>query len=263
MVSDPLLFPDVVGLVPAAGEATRMGDLPCSKEVLPLGYERTEGGVPRAVTGLGRLLRSFAASGIRRGLVVLRPGKWDIPERIRNGGDFGVDVVYRVLTETGSVVETLVGAGSFLQGHRVALGFPDIVYAPADSFAALCRRQEETDAAVVLGLFPCREPERSDMVELDERGRVRAVHVKGPDRGLDWAWGQAVWDRRFTELLRTASGAGGERELYPGDVVQRALEEGFPVDSVRFPEGVFLDAGTPEGMKRAAAWLESGGEPET
>lgn len=239
-----------------------MGELPCSKEVLPLGYERSGADVPRAVTGLGRLLRSFAGSGIHRGIVLLRPGKWDIPERIQDGEAYGMEIAYRVLPETESVVETLVGAEPFLEERRVALGFPDIVYAPADSFVALIRRQEQTGAAVVLGLFPCREPERSDMVELDEDGGVRAVHVKVPDRGLDWAWGQAVWDPRFTELLRRGARTGGEREPYPGDVVQRAIEAELPVEAVRFPEGVFLDAGTPEGMRRAARWLRATGELE-
>ncbi len=35
---------DVVGLVPAAGEAKRLGKLPCSKELFPVGFHRVGDG---------------------------------------------------------------------------------------------------------------------------------------------------------------------------------------------------------------------------
>lgn len=255
---------DVVGLIPAAGLATRLGVLPCSKEVLPLAYRRDPDGSPRAVSGLDRLLGSFAASGVERAIILLRDGKWDIPAWVGDGRGHGVDVAYRVLPSTGSVVETLLAAMPFLEGCRAALGFPDIVYRPRDSFASLAREQESSGAAVVLGLFPCDAPSRSDMVEVDDMGRVLSVRVKEPDVGLRWAWGQAVWDARFTEImgrLRLDSGPR-EGELYPGHAVQRALDDGLPVRGVRFDDGVFLDTGTPEGLDRAMEWLEDEDEDE-
>lgn len=249
---------DVVGLIPAAGFATRLGALPCSKEVLPLVYRRDPDGAPRATSGLDRLLSSFAASGVERAIVLLRHGKWDIAARVGDGREHAVEVAYRVIPSTGSVVETLLAATPFLEGCRVALGFPDIVYRPRDSFARLAREQESSGAAVVLGLFPCDAPSRSDMVEVDEGGRVLAVRVKEPDVGLRWAWGQAVWDARFTELMGRLRVEPGPRvgELYPGHAVQRALDEGLPVRGVRFHDGVFLDTGTPEGLEKAMEWLE-------
>ena len=252
---------DLVGLAPAAGLATRLGDLPGSKEILPLVYRPGPDGSARAVTGMDRLLRSFAVGGASRALVLLRRGKGDIPEWIGDGLEHGLDVAYRVLPRSESVVETLLAARPFLGGARAALGFPDIVYRPDDTFAHLARRQEESRAAIVLGLFPCEAAERSDMVEIDERGRVLSIRVKQPDTGLRWAWGQAVWDRRFTDLLARFHADPGPLagELFPGHAVQRALDEGLPVQAVPFEDGVFLDTGTPEGLERAREWLEREG----
>ena len=250
---------DLVGLVPAAGRATRLGPLPGSKEVLPLAYRRAPGGGLKMETALDRLLGSFATSGIRRSLVLLRQDKWDVPAWIGRGTDRGVEVAYRIVGDTASSVETLDAARPFLGADdRAALGFPDIVYHPPDTFARLAAAQTSTGAAVVLGLFPCDAPERSDMVEVAPDGAVLGVRVKQPDAGLRWAWGQAVWDRRFTDLLsRTLREAGDHPgELYPGHVVQRALTEGLPVRAVAFEDGVFLDTGTPVGLRKAVAWLE-------
>jgi glucose-1-phosphate thymidylyltransferase len=35
---------EVVGVIPASGWATRMGHLPCSKEILPIGFHASESG---------------------------------------------------------------------------------------------------------------------------------------------------------------------------------------------------------------------------
>jgi glucose-1-phosphate thymidylyltransferase len=41
------------------------------------------------------------------------------------------------------------------------------------------------------------------------------------------------------------------RELPIGDVIQAAIAAGLPVEAEVFPEGSYLDVGTPDDLKRA------------
>ncbi len=62
----------------------------------------------------------------------------------------------------------------FVGDALVLFGFPDILFEPADAFLRLREQAGRSDAAVVLGLFPAREPEQVDMVDVDPTGRIAA-----------------------------------------------------------------------------------------
>ncbi len=250
----------VVALIPAAGRAERLGELPCSKEILPVAPHLGDSNSPFASRPVCEfLLEALATAGIRRGYVILRPGKWDIPEHLERF-ELELDLAYLILDDSPSVPHTLDFAFRFVKEHRVALGFPDIVFHPQQAFAELLTRQESTKADIVLGLFPTDQGARSDMVELDAKGKIRRIVIKQPDSGLEYMWSIAVWTLRFTrflhEYLRTVDATGKDRgasgrELFVGDVVQAALEDGLSSEAVLFPEGRLLDVGTPEGLRQA------------
>ena len=246
----------VVALIPAAGLATRLGRLPHSKEIHPVGVSP-----PRAVCEF--LLASLVAAGIQLGYVILRPGKWDIPEHLE-GLDLAIDLAYLTIEDSPSVAHTLDRAYRFIAGRRVALGFPDIVFQPQDAFQQLLERQEATAAPVVLGLFPTDQGPRSDMVELDDDGRARRIVIKQPGTELRFMWSIAVWTPRFTDYLhrylerpapaREAAG-GRRRELFVGDIVQAAIDDGLEVQTVVFADGSVLDVGTPASLRLAERQL--------
>lgn len=254
---------DVAALVPAAGAATRLPGLTGSKEVLPLGPAgRGAGGRPRAVCEL--LLDDLEAAAVPVAYVVLRPGKWDIPELLSQRAGRRPELAYLTVADSPSVPHTLDAARPFVAGRRVALGFPDIVLRPAGAFARVLERQEATGADLALGLFPTRHPERADMVALDPAGRVERLAIKPRETDLEHTWSIAVWTPRFTRFLHELLGrrreavAGGGRELYVGDVIQAALEEGLEAEAVVFAHGDSLDVGTPEGLALARAELAGG-----
>ena len=250
----------VVGLVPAAGSADRLGKLPCSKEILPLGFRRGSDGEPRPRAVCSYLLESFARAGVVRAFVLLRQGKWDIPALLGSGCDFGMRLAYLALEPTASVPETLDRAYPFIAEATIALGFPDILIQPDDAYATLLHRWAETGAEVALGLFPTDRSWKTDMVDLDNRDRVRRIVIKQPDSGLLFTWSIAVWGPDFSRYLHDFlrhRGAGGERELYVGDVIQAAIDDGMHVAATRFPEGSFLDIGTPEDLRQATARFAS------
>lgn len=250
---------DPVGLVPAAGRALRLAGAPgveaagTSKEVLPVGGP--DGDTRPAAA---HLLNAFARAGIRQAYVVLRAGKWDVPEVLGQGPET-LDLAYLVLRESSSVAETLDAAYPFVRSRRVALGFPDILFRPADAFLPVRERQEATGADAVLGLVPTDRPDKADVVEADAGGRVRRLTIKPPGLAPPaFTWIAAVWGPAITERLHeevaVARKTPGERELYPGDVLARAIEDGLRIEAVTFPEGTHLDIGTAEDLERARHW---------
>jgi glucose-1-phosphate thymidylyltransferase len=260
----------VVALIPAAGRATRLSGLPCSKEIYPVGASRPkEGGPPRPKAVCEYLLEALATAGIQEGFVILRPGKEDIPEHL-HGLELDIELTYLTIEDSPSVAHTLDHAYSFLPGKRVALGFPDIVFQPQDAFRRILERQQATGAPVVLGLFPTDQGPRSDMVELDDEGRARRIVIKQPGTDLRFMWSIAIWTPRFTDYLHQflesppltrEDMSGLARELFIGDVVQAAIEDGFEVETVVFGEGKTLDVGTPESLRLAASLLADRSPP--
>ncbi len=256
---------EVVGLIPAAGRADRLGALPCSKEIFPLGFRADAGGIERPRPVCGRLLESLARAGVSRAYILLRKGKWDVPALLGDGVELGLPLAYLALEPTASVPETLDRAYPFIAEATVALGFPDIVVEPGDAYRPLLRRLRLTDAAVVLGLFPTDQSWKADMVELDDRRpgpptqKVRRIVIKQAETALRFTWSIAVWGPEFSRYLHDfvadgrAGNTGNPGETYVGDVIQAAIDDGMTVLGERFEDGSFLDVGTPEDLRLAAA----------
>lgn len=242
-----------VGLVPAAGQAARLGRLPCSKEILPLGVLDDPGSPVE--TGCTRLLRQFRLAGAEQAYVVVGHGKWDIPAFLDDGASVGVELAYLTIRDSPSTPATVDRASPFVAGRTVLFGFPDIVMRPDDAFARLLARLDDSGADAVLGLFPADRPDQVDMVEVDERGSIRRIVVKPERTELALAWVIAAWRPSFTEFLHDAVVAGlaapGGRELYVGDVLQSAIDAGLRVEGIPFRDGAFRDVGTPEDLVSA------------
>lgn len=266
---------DLVGVLPAAGWARRSAPLPCSKEIFPVGFHAPaagrlpgpqeppapdQAGAPAATRpkpACGYLLEAMRLAGARRAVVGLRPGKWDVPACLGDGAAYGLALAYTVLTDSPGVPWTVRRALDFAAGARVLLGFPDIVFRPADALARVERRQRERGADVVLGLFPARRPEKMDMVAVDADGRVRDIVIKPESTQLVHTWILAAWTPTFTGFLDAflreldSGGRVADDEVHVGDVVRTALSDGWRVDAVDIPEGVYRDIGTPDELAEA------------
>lgn len=259
-------MPSIVGLIPAAGRALRMGSLPCSKELLPVGPAAA--GSPAPVrTAIEVLLDRLADADVRRAFVLMDGAKGDLPRYLAEpalGPPRRPALAFLAVAGSPSVPHTLDRAYPFVAPEPapwVALGFPDVLFEPADAFRHLVEHRRRSDAAVVLGLFPARDPSTTDMVATGTGGEVLRIDVRPRQSDLSLAWALALWDRRFTELLHRAvdeasDGDGGELQL--GTLFGRAVAEGIPVHSVAFPGGSFRDLGTREGYAEAMRQAFSG-----
>lgn len=251
MLNNPL---EVIGLLPAGGQATRISPLPGSKEVYPIGFRAIEDGSLRPKVVCHYLLEKMRLAGIRKAYIILREGKWDVPAYLGDGAMLDMHLAYLMLGLPFGVPYTLDQAYPFAQNALVALGFPDVLFQPEDAFVHVLARQAATQADVVLGLFPSDHPHTADMVEFDDKGRVQQIIIKPAQTDLRYTWMIAVWTPVFTEFMHhylASVDATNQPELFIGDVIQTAIGQGMAVQSVLFPNGQCLDIGLPENLIKA------------
>lgn len=218
----------VAGVIPAAGQAVRLQPLEGAKELLPVR------GRP-VLEYLVERMRLAQPDEIR---VVTRPEKPDVIEYARR---LGLSVVEgRPRTAAASIALGAEGLGA---DEAVLIGFPDTVWDPVDGYLRLLPRL--ADADVVLGLFRSRQEEqlrRSDVVVLDEGGRVSRIEVKPERPSSSLIWGLAIARRRALEGLAD--------HVHPGHLFDALALAGTPVVGVELP-GSFLDIGTPDSLQAA------------
>ena len=135
-----------IGLIPAAGTANRIAPLPCSKELYPIGFQSIGAGCgarPKVVSQY--LLEKMRLADIAEVYIVLRKGKWDIPEYFGDGKALSMHLAYLMMDLPFGVPYTLDQAYPFVKDSMVVFGFPDIIFQPDNAFAnCLPARQQQT-----------------------------------------------------------------------------------------------------------------------
>lgn len=243
-----------IGLIPAAGSAERLGSIPCSKEILPVGTRREADGSVSFLSPCGSLLEAFDLAGIATVMVVTRRDKTDIEPYLREAAPSSMSLLFRTVDRTPSVLHTVAPFLGELAGRRVAFGFPDILFRPRDAFAALAHRLDTTGGEVVLGCFPNDRPGTADMVEITGAAVVEGIDIKNPQSSLELAWSIAVWTADFTDYLREYIRSRlpeAVEEPFVGHAFKAALADKIAVLGVAFPDGETIDIGTVEGWQRA------------
>lgn len=247
----------VIGLIPAAGQATRLPALPCSKELYPIGFQHDDAAAqPRPKVVCEYLLDKMRRAAIRNVYIILRPDKWDIPAYFRDGATLDLHIAYLMMNLPFGAPYTLDQAYPFVRHSLVALGFPDILFSPDDAYEQLLAKQKTSNADVILGLFPTDRPEKVDMVDVGPDGKVRQIVIKPQETSLRWSWGIAVWTPAFTHYMHeyvvcSKESAAERPEPFVGDIVQAAIQEGLRVEAVQVSKKPYLDIGTPDDLKKA------------
>ena len=268
----------IIGLIPAAGKASRIQPLPCSKELLPIGFQSVGSaqGVmalrPKAVSQY--LMESMHHAGVRKAYVVLNRQKWDIPAYYGPGALTGIDLAYVITDYPYGAPFSLKQAFPFVSDATILFGFPDIRLTPVDAFTRLLKRKFETGADLVLGLFRAQDPSKMDMVRLDDYGNIVAVDIKPTITTLTYTWIIAAWSPVFTafmqayldevepglKLERQKTPTDHQTEYYMGHVIQAALDSDLKIEHVIFEKGTYVDIGTPESLVSAMAQMATGEE---
>lgn len=249
---------EVIGLIPAGGQGSRIGVLPCSKEIYPIGFDQSIETRPKAISQY--LLEKMHLAGVNKAYIVLREGKWDIPSYLRDGKTADMNLAYLIMDAPFGVPYTIDQAFAFVREATIAFGFPDIFFKPHDVFVKLLKRLTDHDCDVVLGLFPADRPYKVDMVDIDHRGLIKNIVIKPRQTSLQFTWGVAVWSPVFTRFMHACvkeqePSAAQKPELFMGEVVRLAIAEGLHVEAVHVSEEPFLDIGTPDDLFRTVQRL--------
>lgn len=242
---------DVIGLIPAAGRATRLGPLPCSKEILPVGVHT---GTRKVRVAISSCLDNMAASNIEQAVVAITANKSDVETYLGDGEGFGLSVSCHVIEPTQSAPETIAAILPFAKESMCALAFPDILFQSPDAYRNMLALMSDTNADVVLGLFPADRPQICDMVAVGRNGALERIDIKPQQTRLTHTWGIAVWRATFSRFMLGFVRRPGDlgREIFVGDVVMAAKRQGLRVVTQVVSAEPFIDVGTPQGLK--AAW---------
>lgn len=242
-----------LGLLPAAGRGARFGSAAYLKELFPLLFapEGADGTIElRPLCELA--LRAIRGAGAERCLVLVSPERTDALRVLASGSHLGMSLAYAVQEEPSGLPHAVRCALPWLLDEDVVFAMPDTVVFPQDALLRVRARRRETGADVTLGLFSVEEPERFGPVEIAPDGAVVRILDKPPDRSIKTVWGVASWSGAFSRFCaewdeRQERQGSGERVL--GHAFDAARRAGLIVNALVLEGGIFLDVGTPQGLR--------------
>lgn len=229
----------VIGVIPAAGYATRLQGSPfaadgVSKEMLEV----------RGRPVMAHLVERMRSAGCDEIRVVTRPDKRDVRSF---ANDAGLSVVTGRPEHVVASVSLALTLPTELAGDDIILiGFPDTVWLPDDGFGLLLREMTASDANVMLGLFGSDEAARGDVVTLATEAtgvtaaRVIAIDVKPPLPSSRLIWGCVA--------VRRSALIGWDAESEPGRWFARLAPAGRVLGAYLSDD--FVDIGTLEALAR-------------
>jgi glucose-1-phosphate thymidylyltransferase len=235
------------GIVPAAGQGSRIQPLAFSKELLPVGSRRDgDRERPRAVSEY--LVERLVLGGADKICFVISPGKSDILEYY-GGGVFSASVFYSVQPEPAGLCDAIFRALPLIADDEpVLVGLPDTIWFPADALQALPH-----DTLSFL-LFPVERPELFDAVLTDDAGTVREIQVKSPDASSRWVWGAFTMPGAVLRELHTLWIDRGRCDEYVGTLVNAWISRGGRACAVEAGTS-YVDVGTVQGYREAIRLL--------
>ena len=240
------------GIIPAAGNGTRIQPLAFSKELLPVGSFRDEGGAERPKAVSEYLVERMVAGGATKICFVISPTKSDIV-RYYGGGIGRVDTAFVVQPLAAGLCDAIFRACPLVAPDEpVLIGLPDTIWFPADALASL------PDDRLAFLLFPVERPELFDAVVLGDDDRVEEIQVKQPGARSNWVWGAFKMPGHVLHELCRLWQQPERGDEYIGTLVNAWLAKGNEAVGVKAGES-YVDVGTLGGYREAIALL--GGAP--
>ena len=235
------------GIIPAAGNGTRIQPLAFSKELLPVGARADgEPDRPRAVSEY--LLERMVSAGADKVCLVISPLKSDIL-RYYGGTYRRAHLFYAIQSEAHGLCDAIFRALPLIAPNEpVIVGLPDTIWFPDDALQRL------PDDRVSLLLFPVSHPELFDAGPTDEQGRVLAIQVKSKNPSSNWIWGAFKMPGRTLAALNILWRERGRCDEYIGTLITAWLQNGGEAWGVRAGSS-YVDVGTLNGYREAIRLL--------
>jgi dTDP-glucose pyrophosphorylase len=235
------------GIIPAAGQGTRIQPLAFSKELLPTGSQ-LDGVTERPKAVSEYLVERMLLAGVTRLCFVISPGKTDIIRyysRDPHSGDF----CYVVQPEPLGLCDALFRALPFIApDDQVCVGLPDTIWFPERGLELL------PDGQLSFLLFPVDRPQLFDAVLVDRAGRVTEIQVKSPSAATCWVWGAFKLTGAILVELHELWLARERADQFVGTLVNAYLAAGGTACGVMRGEE-YVDVGTLSGYREAVELL--------
>ena len=254
-------MPKFIGVLPAAGRGSRMGTIPCSKEIMPLGFQLQHDQDPpywRPVTTLEQHIHALRVAGADCVLIIINDAKDDLVRYIGNGERFGLSVAF-VLAPSNIKAQGTPGsinlAAPWIGEHTTLLALPDTLITPIDTMAQLAHSHKQNGADLTLGMFRTSTPYKFGMVRFDRQDEIVGFVDKPPYSDLVWMWGIAAWSERFTKFLDAflAQASYSAPEIVLSEIFEASLKAGLNIQGIKFERSQYHDTGTPEDFQAVVA----------